>query len=70
MGVAGEWVWLILEMLSLTIAGRPVFIWRLGETDVKGLLKAGGESALLKYVRVVIVTLKAVLSVVHAATRC
>lgn len=31
-------------------AGRPVFIWRLGETDVKGLLKAGGESALLKYV--------------------
>ena len=32
-------------------AGRPVFIWRLGETDVKGLLKAGGESALLKYVR-------------------
>ena len=27
-----------------------MFIWRLGETDVKGLLKAGGESALLKYV--------------------
>ncbi|XP_065898386.1 SEC14-like protein 5 isoform X2 [Dysidea avara] len=31
-------------------AGRPVFIWRLGETDIKGLLKAGGESAMLKYV--------------------
>ena len=37
-------------IISIT-AGRPVFIWRLGETDVKGLLKAGGESALLKYVR-------------------
>lgn len=47
----GEWVWLLYCSVTMaTTAGRPVFIWRLGETDVKGLLKAGGESALLKYV--------------------
>ena len=46
------WVWLLMRLtIWLATAGRPVFIWRLGETDVKGLLKAGGESALLKYVR-------------------
>jgi len=49
-----EWAGLVLQVctMALTAAGRPVFIWRLGETDVKGLLKAGGESALLKYVSI------------------
>ena len=30
--------------------GRPVFIMRLGQVDVKGLIKAVGEEAILRHV--------------------
>jgi len=43
---------LVLQLLALVLTadGHPVFVLRLGATDVLGLLKAFGELALLRFV--------------------
>lgn len=41
---------LLMHILFNVIEGRPLYILRLGQMDVKGLLKSVGEDCLLKQV--------------------
>lgn len=49
---------------SFLIDGRPMYILRLGQMDVKGLMKAVGEEAVLKHVSTFI-TILCVLSILY-----
>lgn len=38
--------------MIISIDGRPLYLLRLGQMDVKGLMKSVGEEAILRHVRV------------------
>lgn len=43
---------IVLRLISFLLDGRPLYILRLGQMDVKGLLKSIGEDGLLKLVSI------------------
>lgn len=45
-------MWVRVLLVCVSADGRPLYVLRLGQMDTKGLVRALGEEALLRYVSV------------------